>query len=196
MPPLNFTIVSADTNDFLSVDPVRQMFADLITAHVDPTGALGVKIFSHWVYKVDIHTLLGRVTADLKVSKEDSTEFDKVHCWTIGTSNALVERDQGMMIPIIGGQGTQYHREHQIDIWGFFEDDGKRESQKAAEDEARLIQAAFIRNTDLMLSQTDKLRKIWPLEFTNTARQPFSEGGSVIVASGVLKIQIAEDLSA
>lgn len=193
---VSFNIVSNDPATYLPLSVIRQTFADLIKAHVDPTDAIGVRIYPHWVYEIDPYTMLGKATAALKVTRAGSAEINRIHCWTIGTGNmTIIKGFDGVQPPMMGAQGGIYERGSMIDVWGFFHDDGDEESQARAENEARLIQAAFQKNLSIIRQNNPQFSRMNTLDFSAIARSPFADGSNVIVASGAVQTYINEALS-
>jgi len=190
--PLSFIDISADSH--YSFGDLCQTLADCIKFTVDNDGSRGVRIFPYWVYEIDSLTLLGRLTNILKVDKVGSAENNLVHCWTIGIAEALFIKGPSGVPDTIGSRNGQWSWQIKLDVWGFFENDGKSGTQRAALDEARLVSASLWRNADVMVSSNQYLREIRPLEFSNLSPTPFSDGSNVIVASGSMFAVISEAL--
>lgn len=188
--PLNFIQVQVSETEWVSV---RETIADCIKFAVDPVASVGVRIYPHWVYEVNPENMLGRITAAMKVTS--GTDLNLVHCWTLGISTARYEKGANGVPDIMGGRNTQWTWILDLDVWGFFTDDGTKESQTKAENEARLVSATIWRNADTILSGIDQISQIRPLEFSNITPSPFSEGDKIIVASGAMQIYVREALA-
>ena len=182
------TWINIAGQDFLAWDVITDTLKDCVN-QVVPNGT-GARIYPYWVYEVDPLSLLGKVTAALRATS--GTSAAKVHCWTIGISSATIIKNQDG-VPNIGGS-YQWKWNLTVDVWGFFENDGTKASQKKAQDEARLISAMIWRNGENMVAEYPKWSAVKPLDFTNIQPTPFSDGSSVIVASGVMQVEVAEAL--
>lgn len=193
--PASYLQASNDPTTFLSITSLMAQFAEIIKLHVDQAGDIGVRIYPYWIYEAEPITMLGSVTADIKVNLPGSLEHRSVHAYSIGCANMLVEKGQdGFQTPIIGSQDRQYSRDHTIDIWGFFEDDGTKEAQQKAIDETRLIQAAFQINGSVLKQNNPFLDRIGTLDFSNIAKTPFSDGSTVLVSTGAVRVFVSEQV--
>ncbi len=149
------------------------------------------RVYPNWIYKIDVQTLLGKVTAAMKMT--DGNDAGKIHCWTIGIADAKYVKNQQGVPDLIGA--FQWKWNIVLDIWGFFSYDGTKEQQQAAENEARLISAFLWRNSINIVAGVPGLSRIGPLEFGGVQPTPFSDGSDVIVASGSMPIEISEAMT-
>lgn len=166
---------------------IREMIAEGIRFNLEPE----VPIYPHWVYEIDINTLLGKITAQLRV--RSGIENGKIHCWTLGIADARYVVNQSGDPDMIGAY--QWTWQLTFDIWGFFENDGTAASQQRAENEARLISAFLWRNSQMMVASSQQLRRVKPLTFTAIQPTPFSDGTNVIVATGTMQVEVSEAMS-
>lgn len=166
---------------------IRETFADGIKFNL----ALEVPVYPHWVYEIDTNTLLGKITAPLRV--RGGPENGRIHCWTIGLADARYITSQSGDPDIIGAY--QWSWQLTFDVWGFFDNDGTAASQQRAENEARLISAFLWRNSGLMVASIPQLRRVKPLTFTAIQPSPFSDGSSVIVATGTVQVEVSEAMT-
>lgn len=176
-------LIDISGQTFLSWSVIREAIAEVITFAVDAETS-GARIYPHWIYETDAISLLGRVTGLMKC--ESGTDIGKIHAWSIGLDSAKFTKNRDGVPDVLGSSNSQWTWELKLDVWGFFENDGKKESQKAAEDEARLVAASLWRNAQKLIEQIPLLAQVRPLDFTSLAPTPFSEGSSVIVATGTL----------
>lgn len=186
--PLSYVDISAEPA--FSWSTLRQAIADCIATVVKP--ATGARIYPNWIYEMDVQTMLGKVTAPMRATS--GTSNAKVHCYTIGISQAMHQRDANGRNPIVGGQNTRWTWDLTIDVWGLFEYDGTAAMQKSAEDEARLVSAALFRNADIMVAGMSELSHVGPLQFPTIQPMPMSGGQSLTVASGVMLASVNEAL--
>lgn len=190
--PLSYVDISGDST--YSWADLCKAISDCIKFTVDNDGSKGIRIFPFWVYEIDSFTLLGKLTNILKVDKTGAIEDGKVHCWTIGIASANFIKVQSGVPDIIGSRNGQWSWEIKLDVWGFFDNDGKEQTQRSALNEARLVSASLWRNADVIVSSNQYLRELRPLEFSNLSPTPFSDGQNVIVASGSMFAVISEGL--
>lgn len=173
--------------EFLEWRTLRETLAEGIKRNV----VAEVPVYPHWIYEIDSQTLLGKITAPLKV--KGGVENGKVHCWTIGLANASYMVNQSGDPTVIGA--FQWEWQLTFDIWGFFTNDGTAASQQRAENEARLISAFLWRNSQNMVASIQRLRRVKPLTFTAIQPTPFSDGTNVIVATGTMQVEVSEAMS-
>lgn len=186
--PINWQM---PTGDVLPFADVREVIREGVRFAVpDATGA---RVYKNWIYEIDALTMLGKVTAAMRATS--GTSLGKVHAWCIGISSAPWQLNEFGVPPILGSEGRMWTWQLAIDVWGFFENDGKEETQKAAEDEARLVSAVLWRNSSEIVAQVPQIGAVRPLQFSNLSPSPFSDGTSVIVAAGQMIVEVTEALS-
>jgi hypothetical protein len=167
------------------------MLADCIRSQINPTVS-GARVYSHWVYEIDINTMLGKVTAPMFATT--GTSEGKVHCWTLGIQRAEYMRNIEGNPEYVGAHNTRWTWLLTIDVWGLWTYDGTKATQNSALAEARLISAAMFRNAEQMLQEMPLLSDVRPLEFTALQPTPFSDGKQICVAAGVMQVAVSEAL--
>ena len=173
--PLSFVDVSSETAQ--PWGEVLETVADCIKLHVksDDTGA---RVYPFWVYEIDIATLLGKVVAQMYAT--EGTSNGKVHCWTLGISDAKPILSPVGDSPIIGGIAFEW--DLTIDVWGLWSYDGTRTTQNLAFDEARLVAAALFRNAETIVAGIPLVSAVKNLSYTALQPTPFSDGKLYTVA--------------
>jgi hypothetical protein len=171
---------------------LRQTLYDALVFVLKPE-ITGVKIYKDWIYEVDPNTMLGKITAPMRATS--GTFAQKVRCWTIGISQQTTVTGEGG-VPPYAGVPTKWEDKLIIDMWGLFENEGIADSQKIAEDEAQLVSAFLWRNVGAIREASGgKYGQFTKLNYTNLQSSPFSDGKQVIVASGVMTVDVNSQLT-
>lgn len=187
--PLPFIDISG--SPYLPFGDIRNVIADCIEFTIDPTTS-GARIYPQWIYEIDINSMLGKVTAAMRA--KSGTSAGMVHCWTIGIERAMWQTINGVP-DILGSQNSQWYWDIDINVWGFFEHDGTDTTQRAMENEARLVSGSLWRNSNIIVAGTNGLSELKALQFSNLAPTPFSDGTQVAVAAGSMKAIVNEALT-
>src|SRR5260221_10159038 len=175
--PLTFVDISAAS--YLPFSTVRQTIKDCIDFTIG-SGVSGARVYAHWVYEIDVASMLGKVTGAMRCIA--GTDIGKVHCWTIGIEKANWELTNGTP-DVLGARNSQWAWDIDLSIWGFFDNDGTPDAQAKAENEARLVSASLWRNADIIRTSNSLWSELRPLTFSNIGPTPFSDGNSYAVAS-------------
>lgn len=183
--------VDITAQPFPAWDALLDALADVVRLTVKP-GVTGARVYSHWIYELDVASMLGKITGPMKA--EGGTSNGKVHCWFMGISEARYVLNQGGDSPIVGGQNTFFTWRLIIDLWGIRDYNGTAASQKAAQDEARMVSAAIYRNADVLRSNLDGVTEVKALQYTSMQPTPFSGGELLSVASGIMEVTVNEAL--
>lgn len=171
-----------------SWEQARKALKDIIVLNIKPE-ITGARVYENWVYEIDANTMLGKVTAALRVTEGE--DIDKVHAWTIGISAIDYEKNQFGEPPVIGAGDAHIDWELNIDVFGFMDNSGIKNAQKKFEDETRLVGMAINKNRD-KLRELPGVSYVSAIRFPSLGPTPFSAGESIAVAAGAMRMRVKD----
>jgi hypothetical protein len=142
---------------------------------------------------------IGKSVAPITVRPEDvavesNQDVGKVHSWMIGLERAVPVRNANGDPPVIGGGELEY--DVTFALWGYFQTtlslpDG-RLAQDIAEREAAFVGVGLWMNHRLAMDppQVEGVSKVFPVEFGDMDKHPFSDGVDVFVPQGSLTVRV------